>query len=104
MRMSALDAHGAGDLLDGHLQHERPGAGAAELLVEGQPEQVLLAKSLRMSHGYSPFSSISAARGADALGDDLADRVPEVQVLLGHRVHVARRLHVRLMVMAPPQG
>ena len=48
------------------------------------------ASSLRTSHGYSAFASISAARGATRSRDDLADRVAEVQVLLRKVVDVGQ--------------
>ncbi len=37
---------GLGDLLDRHVEHQRPGAGAAVLLLERQAEQVLLGEQL----------------------------------------------------------
>ena len=55
----------------------------------GSPRMSCSASSSRMSQGYSPVASISAARGRDALVDDLADRVAEVLELLRDVVDVA---------------
>ncbi len=57
----------------------------------------------RMSHGYSAFASISAARGATLLRDDLADGVAELLVLDRQVVYVGagRRVHATHGIRGP---
>ena len=62
------------------------------------------ANSLRMSHGYSPVASISAARGRDPLVDDLADRVAEVLVLLREVVDVGQTVALMRTIVEPSSG
>ena len=77
-----------GDLLDRHLQHQRAGAGAAVLLGERQPEDVLLGEQLAdVPRVLALRVDLGGAR-RDALRDDLADRVAEVLVLLREVVDV----------------
>jgi len=56
------------DLLDRHVQHQRAGAGPPYSTGNGSPRMSCSARILRMSHGYSACSSISAsvARSAHA--------------------------------------
>ena len=73
---------GLGDLLDRHVQHQRAGAGAAVLLLERQPEDVLLGQQLaQVVRVLGPLVHLGRAR-RDPLLRDLADRVAEVQILL----------------------
>ena len=59
----------------------------------GSPRMSCSARILRMSHGYSACSSISAERGAIFSCAIWRDRGAEVEVLLGDRVNVADCLH-----------
>ena len=99
IRISALDAHALRDLLDRDLQHQRAGARAAVLLGERQGEDVLLGEEpADVPRVLARRVDVGRAR-ADALVDDLTDRVPEVLVLLGQVVDVAHgRRHASIVV------
>ena len=73
---------GLGDLLDPDLQHQRAGAGAAVLLVEGEAEDVLLAEDLADVPGIFGVAVDVAGPRGDLLGRDLADRFAEIDHLL----------------------
>ena len=77
-----------GDLLDGDVQHQRAGAGAAVLGLERQAEDVLLGQKLaQVVWILGHLVDLGRARG-DLFPGDLADGVPEVEVLLRHRVEL----------------
>jgi hypothetical protein len=80
MRIRALLAH-TGDLLDGHLQHQRPGARAAMLGLERQREHVVL--------GEQPADIPRVLSGSVDLGSarrDLLLRQPPHEVAKLQRV------------------
>ena len=83
-------------VLDGDLQHQRPGPRAAVLLGERQGEDVVLAEQAtdvpRILVGRV---DLGGARG-DALLRELPDRRAEILVLLGKRVDVRAHRDVRL--------
>ncbi len=84
-----------GDLLDRHVQHQRARAGAAVLGRERQAEDVLLGQQLaHVPRVLGLLVDLGRAR-RDPLARDLADRLAEIQVLLGNRVDVADCLHRR---------
>ncbi len=59
-----------GDLLDRHLQHQRAGAGAAVLLLERQPEDVVLAEQLAdVPRVLAGAVDLGRARARSALDD-----------------------------------
>ena len=64
MRMSAEDAHALAISSTAICSMSVPGAGAAVLLLEGQPEDVVLGEQLADVLRVLPVRSISAARGA----------------------------------------
>ena len=77
-----------GDLLDRHVQHQRARARAAVLGRKRQPEDVLLAQQLAdVPRVLGLLVDLGRAR-RDLLARDLADRLTEVEVLLGDRVDV----------------
>ncbi len=80
-----------GDLLDGHLQHQRAGAGAAVLLVEGQAEDVVLGEQLAdVARILRRAVDLGGARG-DLLLREPADHVAQVGELLRDRIGVGCR-------------
>jgi hypothetical protein len=79
---------GLGDLLDPDLQHQRPGPGAAVLLLEGQAEDVLLGQQLADVPGVLALAVDLPGPGSDLLDRDLADRLTEVEHLLRDLVKV----------------
>ena len=94
IRISAQAARRLRDLLDGHLQHQRAGAGAAVLLVERQREDVVLAEQLAdVPRVLGLRVDLRGARRDPLLGD-LAHGRPEVAQLLRDLVDaVARDAH-----------
>ena len=77
-----------GQLLDGHLQHQRAGAGAAVLGVERQTEDVLVGEQLaQVLRVLVLLVDLGRAR-RDLLLGDLANEVAEVLLLLGDVVDV----------------
>ena len=87
-----------GDLLDRDLEHDRAGARAAVLLVEGQGEDVLLGEELaHVPRVLAGGVDLGRAR-AHLVIDDLPDRVAEVLVLLREVVDVGQRRAHRTIV------
>ena len=75
-----------GDLLDRHVEHQRAGAGAAVLLLERQPEQVLLGEQLAQVPRVLGLGVDLGRPRRDPLAHDLADRVAEGHMVVGERV------------------
>ena len=77
---------GLGDLLDRDAQHQRPGAGPAVGLVEGQPEEVVVGE--QAADVLGELAARVDLRGArrDALAHDLADDVAKLELLVGQPV------------------
>ena len=83
---------GLGDLLDRHVQHQRAGAGAAVLLLERQPQDVLFGQQpAQVVRVLGLLIDLRRAR-RDPLLRDLADRVAEVQILLRESCRYRRAL------------
>ena len=81
----------AGDLLDRHVEHQRAGAGAAVLLREREPEQVLLGEQLAQVPRVLGLRVDLRGPRSHALGHDLADRVAEFDLVGGERVRAGGR-------------
>ncbi len=82
-----------GDLLDRHVQHQGPRAGAPILRRERQPEDVLLGEDpADVPRILGLLVDLGRSR-RDLLARDLADRRAEIEVLLRDRVGVADGLH-----------
>ena len=82
---------GLGDLLDGHVEHQRTRAGSAVLGLERQAEDVLLGEQLaQVVRVLGLLVDLGGAR-RDPLARDLADRVAEVEVLLRDGVEIGER-------------
>ena len=91
MRIKATAGRGLRELLDSHLKHQRPGAGASVILREGKAQDVLLGEDLAdVPRVFVGLVDLGGAR-RDLLLGDLADEVAEVLVLLGDRVEVGGR-------------
>ena len=82
---------GLGDLLDRDVEHQRAGAGAAVLLLERQPEQVLLGEQLAQVPRVLGLGVNLACAGRDPFAHDLADRVAEGHMVVGERVRGVSR-------------
>ena len=75
-----------GDLLDRDEHHQRPGARTAVLLLEGKPEDVVLAEQL--DHVPRELGGLVDLLGArrDTLARERADEVADLALLVGQRV------------------
>ena len=82
---------GLGDLLDRHVQHQRAGAGAAVLLLEGKAKDVLFGQQLTQVVRVLGLLIHLPRTRRDALLRDLPDRVAEVQILLREGVEIDQR-------------
>ena len=92
------------DLLDRDVEHQRAGAGSAVLLLEAQTEQIVLGEQLAQIPGVLRLRVDLSRAGGHALTHDLADRVAEIDVLLGQFVDVADCLHRSAIVTRRDQA
>ncbi len=79
-------AVGFGEFLDGDVEHEGDGAGAAVFGVEREAEDVVFGEDLADFPAVFAFSSSSAARGATCSRGDGADELLELGDLVGQQV------------------
>ena len=86
IRISALEAQAFAISSIGDVEHQRAGAGAAVLLVERQPEQVVLGEQLAQVPRVLGLGVDLGRARRDLLAHDLADRVAEVDMVVGERV------------------